>query len=78
MTTHRSAKCGRVEPWVYGHIMVKFDTEKHPLPCPLLCYMPCSQDATWTARSPEGFVFHWCDKHAAEPICGAVVDGEVP
>jgi len=70
-------RCTRVEPWVYGQVMVKFDTEKHPLPCPLICYMPCARDATRSTRSSDGLVFHRCDVHAADPISGTAMSDEV-
>lgn len=55
-------RCTRVEPWVYGFVWVKFDTEREPVRCPLICYQTCTEDAV-VDEDMYGFTVHHCAKH---------------
>jgi len=64
-------RCTRVELWIVGFRVVKFDGEKEPVKMPMHFYKPCIEEAVTTARNGLGHVFHWCAHHAKEPTCGA-------
>lgn len=62
-------RCGRVDLWVFGHYMVKFDTEKEPVKKALLGCRRCPNDSAIEIPH-DGCIFQWCLEHAADPTCG--------
>ena len=67
-------RCNRVEAWVYGFVLVKFDTEHDPSKKALLSYRHCPGEAT-VSVTHDGMEFHWCAHHAKDPTCGAIEPG---
>lgn len=65
-------RCGLVEAWVYGHMVIKFADTPEPVKKPMICYRHCPEEATIVMRNPDGLTFHWCTHHAKTPICGAL------
>ncbi len=58
-------RCVRVEMWLYGSYVVKYDNEKDPVRKPLMGMRHCPHEATTTVVR-DGFIFYWCAGHASE------------